>query len=234
MSGHRGRADHARHHPHSGLPLLLTLTGIAPVSPPAVTIATPRRSNCRTGRRVRGGSAVAAAAEISGELDVRRDDRIKRAARHRRDRGRPAGVGPRNCADRHRRADRYPVRAHEDEDPAEPCQCGAGIVRDRDRDLGHLRRSDRDDHACRFADIIVAFAPGAMDAMLALALTLHIDPISSARTIYHDLYSSPSQRQASSICSDDRRKTSTIIPEVGTGFPSGQRTFARRSCPTKG
>jgi uncharacterized membrane protein AbrB (regulator of aidB expression) len=29
----------------------------------------------------------------------------------------------------------------------------------------------------RLADIIVAFAPGAMDAMLALALTLHIDPI---------------------------------------------------------
>ena len=29
----------------------------------------------------------------------------------------------------------------------------------------------------RVADIIVAFAPGAMDAMLALALTLHIDPI---------------------------------------------------------
>jgi uncharacterized protein len=29
----------------------------------------------------------------------------------------------------------------------------------------------------RYADIIVAFAPGAMDAMLALALTLHIDPI---------------------------------------------------------
>jgi membrane AbrB-like protein len=29
----------------------------------------------------------------------------------------------------------------------------------------------------RFADVIVAFAPGAMDAMLALALTLHIDPI---------------------------------------------------------
>ena len=29
----------------------------------------------------------------------------------------------------------------------------------------------------RAADIIVAFAPGAMDAMLALALTLHIDPI---------------------------------------------------------
>jgi membrane AbrB-like protein len=29
----------------------------------------------------------------------------------------------------------------------------------------------------RTADVIVAFAPGAMDAMLALALTLHIDPI---------------------------------------------------------
>lgn len=29
----------------------------------------------------------------------------------------------------------------------------------------------------RFSDIVVAFAPGAMDAMLALALTLHIDPI---------------------------------------------------------
>src|SRR3954451_1289933 len=29
----------------------------------------------------------------------------------------------------------------------------------------------------RFADALVAFAPGAMDAMLALALTLHIDPI---------------------------------------------------------
>ena len=29
----------------------------------------------------------------------------------------------------------------------------------------------------KFSDVIVAFAPGAMDAMLALALTLHIDPI---------------------------------------------------------
>lgn len=29
----------------------------------------------------------------------------------------------------------------------------------------------------RFGDILVAYAPGAMDAMLALALTLHIDPI---------------------------------------------------------
>lgn len=29
----------------------------------------------------------------------------------------------------------------------------------------------------RFSDVVVAFAPGAMDAMLALALTLHVDPI---------------------------------------------------------
>ena len=29
----------------------------------------------------------------------------------------------------------------------------------------------------KFGDVVVAFAPGAMDAMLALALTLHIDPI---------------------------------------------------------
>lgn len=29
----------------------------------------------------------------------------------------------------------------------------------------------------RFGDIVVAFAPGAMDAMLALALTLHVDPV---------------------------------------------------------
>jgi uncharacterized membrane protein AbrB (regulator of aidB expression) len=29
----------------------------------------------------------------------------------------------------------------------------------------------------RLADLLVAYAPGAMDAMLALALTLHIDPI---------------------------------------------------------
>ncbi|MGB3865650.1 MAG: AbrB family transcriptional regulator, partial [Xanthobacteraceae bacterium] len=29
----------------------------------------------------------------------------------------------------------------------------------------------------RLSDLMVAFAPGAMDAMLALALTLHIDPV---------------------------------------------------------
>jgi hypothetical protein len=29
----------------------------------------------------------------------------------------------------------------------------------------------------KFSDVVVAFAPGAMDAMLALALTLHVDPV---------------------------------------------------------
>jgi uncharacterized protein len=29
----------------------------------------------------------------------------------------------------------------------------------------------------RISDLVVAFAPGAMDAMMALALTLHIDPV---------------------------------------------------------
>jgi membrane AbrB-like protein len=29
----------------------------------------------------------------------------------------------------------------------------------------------------KLSDVVVAFAPGAMDAMLALALTLHIDPV---------------------------------------------------------
>jgi uncharacterized membrane protein AbrB (regulator of aidB expression) len=29
----------------------------------------------------------------------------------------------------------------------------------------------------KFSDIVVAFAPGAIDAMLALALTLHVDPV---------------------------------------------------------
>ena len=29
----------------------------------------------------------------------------------------------------------------------------------------------------KISDVVVAYAPGAMDAMLALALTLHIDPI---------------------------------------------------------
>ena len=64
------------------------------------------------------------------------------------------------------------------EHAARPRQCGARLVRDRDRDFGDLRRArSRWTTQVRFADIVVAFAPGAMDAMLALALTLHIDPI---------------------------------------------------------
>jgi len=48
----------------------------------------------------------------------------------------------------------------------------------------HFRDLGRGDPFCPpsagSADIVVAFAPGEMDAMLALALTLHIDPILSA------------------------------------------------------
>ena len=61
---------------------------------------------------------------------------------------------------------------------AQPHQRGAGLVR------GRHRRSPRCSSRIialttqvRFSDVVVAFAPGAMDAMLALALTLHIDPI---------------------------------------------------------
>ena len=61
---------------------------------------------------------------------------------------------------------------------APPCQCRRW---DRLRLPSSSRRSSSRVIAMtthvRFADIIVAFAPGAMDAMLALALTLHIDPI---------------------------------------------------------
>ena len=55
---------------------------------------------------------------------------------------------------------------------------GARLVRGRNRDLGDLRHRDRDDHACPASPTSWwRSRPGAMDAMLALALTLHIDPI---------------------------------------------------------
>ena len=91
----------------AALPLVLALTGIAPSAPPALTL--DDRLAARTGRadrRLAGGGAAAAADEISGELDVRRDDRLQRAARHRPGRGRPAALGARRGAGRHRRADR--------------------------------------------------------------------------------------------------------------------------------
>ena len=43
--------------------------------------------------------------------------------------------------------------------------------------LGQVAANAQTDYPNKPIDIIVAFAPGAMDAMLALALTLHIDPI---------------------------------------------------------
>ena len=78
----------------AALPLLLALTGIAPSSPPtaATAVASPLEL-AESGRGIGGGRAVAAADKISGELDVRRHDRLERAARHRPDRGRPAATG---------------------------------------------------------------------------------------------------------------------------------------------
>ena len=97
----------------------------------------------RTGRGRAGRGAAAAAGEVSGELDVRRDARLRPAARRRPGRGRPAELGARRGAGRHRRPDRKPFRADADEDAARTPQRGAGLVRDRDRDFRGLRRRSR-------------------------------------------------------------------------------------------
>src|SRR4030088_721524 len=133
----------------AALPLLLSLTGIAPPSSPAgaVAIASPLELAELIAASVAGG-APPAVAKISGELDVRSDDRVKRSAWHRTDRGRSAAMGARGGAGRHRRADRQPVRADECQDPAQPCQCGAGILRHRHRHFRCFRRGDCADHPC--------------------------------------------------------------------------------------
>ena len=77
----------------------------------------------------------------------------------------------------------------------------------------------------RFADIVVAFAPGAMDAMLALALTLHIDPIFVGAHHLSRFVFVRSRRRASSICSDGRRRMWTIRCE---------HVFAEKRCPLFG
>ncbi len=75
----------------------------------------------------------------------------------------------------------------------------------------------------RFADVVVAFAPGAMDAMLALALTLHIDPIFVGAHHLSRFVFVTSRRRASSICSDGRRRMSTISRRRRLG-PIGRRS----------
>ena len=85
----------------------------------------------------------------------------------------------------------------------------------------------------RFADVVVAFAPGAMDAMLALALTLHIDPIFVGAHHLSRFVSSRSRRRASCICSAGRRTTSTIkrvcAAPLGARSPRHQRHQPARS-----
>ena len=121
----------------AALPLLLTLTGVASASPPVAAVATA--SPLELAELI--AASVAAAlllrlARFPGELDVRRHDRIQRAARCWRGRRRPAALAARHRAGRHRRADRHPVCARGAENPAQPRQRGAGVVRRRYR---HLR-----------------------------------------------------------------------------------------------
>jgi len=122
------------------------------------------------------GGAAAAAAEISGELDVRRDDRVERAARHRGDRGglpdwmrnvALVGIGA-VIGTRFARMKIATLLGHVH---AALGSFAIAIV------ISAPSSGDRVTTNVRIGDIIVAFAPGAMDAMLALALTLHIDPI---------------------------------------------------------
>ena len=99
--------DHARHHPDRS-----SAAGAGPDRPDAA------HRDCNAGAG--GGAAIAghcggsrdrarpaaALAEISSELDVRRNARLRRAARQRMGRGRPAAVGLHGGADRHRHAGR--------------------------------------------------------------------------------------------------------------------------------
>ncbi len=92
----------------AALPLLLALTGLAPASAPLAltTNASPLALALLVGGIGRG-RAAAALAEISGKLDVRRHARLQRAARHGPGRRRPAELGARRSAGRHRRPDRH-------------------------------------------------------------------------------------------------------------------------------
>jgi hypothetical protein len=126
---------------------------------------------------MRCNGAAAAPAEISRKLDVRRHARLQPPAWHGHDRRRPSALGLCRRADRHRIADRDTVRADFGAHLAQSHGRCDRVIQRRHCYFGDFRRArHRDDHA-RFGDIVVAFSPGAMDAMLALALTLHIDPI---------------------------------------------------------
>ena len=118
----------------AALPLVLAVTGIAPAAAPALLdrgrlAARPRCAD----RGLARGRAAAAADQISGELDVRRDARLQRAARHGHRRRRPAILGPQHRAGRHRRADRQPLCPHAAVDLAPASQRRARLVCGRDR-----------------------------------------------------------------------------------------------------
>ena len=124
----------------AALPLVLVLTGVASSAPTilAAEVASPAGLVALIAASVVGGAA-AAADEISGELDVRRDARLQRAARHGPGRRRPAALDAQRGAGRHRRADRHAaLRGCGCQDAARPRQCRARLVCGRDR---RFRRS---------------------------------------------------------------------------------------------
>ena len=162
----------------AALPLLLALTGIASSAPAGrgQPIASPLEL------------AVLIAAAVAAALLLRLVNfpaswmfgamiGSSRAARHRHDRGRAAALDARRGAGRHRRGDRHAVCADSKSTLLSHVNAGLGsfavaiVISAVFVTVIALTTN------VRFADIVVAFAPGAMDAMLALALTLHIDPI---------------------------------------------------------
>jgi uncharacterized membrane protein AbrB (regulator of aidB expression) len=161
----------------AALPLLLALTGIAPSQSPgfATAIASPLELT----ELIAASVAVALLLRlIKFPASWMFGAMIGSSVLHGgAGRGRPAALGARGRAGRDRRADRLALRADEGQNPAQPCQCGAGVVRHRHPISGIFVAMIVLTTQVRFADVVVAFAPGAMDAMLALALTLHIDPI---------------------------------------------------------
>ena len=131
----------------AALPLLLAMTGIAPSSSPALgdAVASPLELAELLGGGAGGGAAVAAD-KVSGELDVRRDDRLQRAARHRNGRRRPAALGAGRGAGRHRLPDRRAFCADEGQVLFGHVHAALGSFAIAIVDFRDLRRGDRAHH----------------------------------------------------------------------------------------
>ncbi len=196
----------------AALPMLLALTGVAPASSPGLTLtAAPPWHLVALVSASLAMSLLLQHHEISGELDVRRDDRLQRAAWRRAGRRRRAALGAQRGAGRHRLADRRAVCAHEAARAGRPHQGGARLVRGRDPDHRRLCRHHRADHACaalRRGGGIRAGRDGrhaGAGADLAHRSDLRRRASSVALRVRH-----ASRRPASCICSDAPRTTWTI------------------------